>query len=106
MSSVQLYNTLERDVKPLRLINDGEVTIYSCGPTVYSYLHIGNWSSYIYWDVLVRMLKLTGYSVKWYMNITDVGHLVSDDDSGLTSRSRVLYSWTELMTQTPQLIAC
>ncbi len=82
MNSVKLYNTLEREIKPLQLINDGEVTIYSCGPTVYSYLHIGNWSSYIYWDTLVRTLKLTGYSVKWYMNITDVGHLVSDDDSG------------------------
>lgn len=59
-----------------------EVTIYSCGPTVYSYAHIGNLRTYIFMDALRRVLKLNGYHLKHVMNITDVGHLVSDGDEG------------------------
>lgn len=73
---------MTRSVEPFEPLSENSVSIYSCGPTVYHYLHIGNWSAYIYWDVLVRTLELQGLKVKWYMNITDVGHLVSDDDSG------------------------
>jgi cysteinyl-tRNA synthetase len=58
------------------------VSLYTCGPTVYNHLHVGNWAAYIYWDVLVRTLLLNGYTVERVMNITDVGHLVSDEDEG------------------------
>ncbi len=78
---IRLYNTLTRskdDFKPLGDI----VKIYTCGLTVYSQPHIGNWVGYIYWDVLIRLLKASGYSVERTQNITDVGHLTSDDDSG------------------------
>ncbi|HEX5744464.1 MAG TPA: cysteine--tRNA ligase [Candidatus Saccharimonadales bacterium] len=59
-----------------------EVTIYTCGPTVYDYAHIGHWFTYVRMDILVRTLKAGGFKPKWVMNITDVGHLVSDADEG------------------------
>jgi cysteinyl-tRNA synthetase len=60
----------------------GEVLLYTCGPTVYDYLHIGNWVAYVRWDILVRTLLANDYKVIRVMNITDVGHLVSDADEG------------------------
>jgi cysteinyl-tRNA synthetase len=79
---MQFYNTLSRHKDTLKPLEDSTVRLYTCGLTVYSQPHIGNWVGYIYWDVLVRTLTHAGYSVKRVQNITDVGHLVSDDDSG------------------------
>lgn len=79
---MKLYNTMTRTVEPLQPLEEGRVRIYTCGLTVYSQPHIGNWLGYIYWDVLVRTLRAEGYTVERTQNITDVGHLVSDDDSG------------------------
>src|SRR3569833_1881584 len=79
---MKLYNTLGRQLQSFEPINPQAVKIYTCGPTVYDYQHIGNYSGYIYWDVLVRLLKAKGYEVKRVMNITDVGHLASDADEG------------------------
>lgn len=79
---MKLLNTMSREVEMLQPIADNKVTIYTCGLTVYSQPHIGNWLGYIYWDVLVRTLRAEGYNVERTQNITDVGHLVSDDDSG------------------------
>ncbi|PID32681.1 hypothetical protein CR956_01215, partial [Candidatus Saccharibacteria bacterium] len=79
---MKLYNTMSRQVEELKPLEDKKVKIYNCGLTVYSHPHIGNWLGYIYWDVLVRLLRETGYQVERTQNITDVGHLVSDDDSG------------------------
>jgi cysteinyl-tRNA synthetase len=79
---MKLYNTLSRSVEELRTIENKKVRLYTCGLTVYSQPHIGNWVSYIYWDVLVRTLESRGYVVDRVQNITDVGHLVSDDDTG------------------------
>ena len=79
---IRLYNTPARKAETFRPINEKEVLVYTCGPTVYSYQHIGNYTMYIYWDLLVRMLIESGYSVKRVLNITDVGHLVSDADEG------------------------
>ncbi len=78
---MKLYNTLTRQLDVFKPIND-VVRIYTCGPTVYNYQHIGNYASYIYWDLLVRTLKANGYSVKRVLNLTDVGHLTSDGDEG------------------------
>ncbi len=78
----KLYNTLSGTKELLRTIEPGKVRIYTCGLTVYSQPHVGNWLGYIYWDVLVRTLLADGYDVKRTQNITDVGHLTSDDDSG------------------------
>lgn len=64
------------------MIKEGKVGIYSCGPTVYSSPHIGNMYAYVCWDVLVRSLDFLGYEVEQVINITDVGHLVADSDSG------------------------
>lgn len=77
---MKLYNHLSKKVEDCEL--DGEVTIYTCGPTVYDYPHIGNWYTFIRYDALVRTLRASGHKVNWVMNITDVGHLVSDADSG------------------------
>ncbi len=79
---MKLYNTLTRTVDEVKPLNAPEVTVYTCGPTVYDYLHVGNWFTYIREDLLIRTLKLSGLQPKWVMNITDVGHLVSDADEG------------------------
>lgn len=77
---IKLYNTLTRSVDEFTPSGD-KVSLYSCGPTVYDHLTIGNWTSYIRWDILARTLRQS-YTLNWYMNITDVGHLVSDADEG------------------------
>lgn len=79
---MKLYNTLTRDDEEIAPQNPPEVTLYTCGPTVYDYPHIGNWFTFIRYDILVRTLKATGLKPKWVLNITDVGHLVSDADEG------------------------
>lgn len=79
---MKLYNTLSRQIEELSPLEPGKVKIYTCGLTVYSQPHIGNWIGYIYWDVLVRTLQNAGYTVERTQNITDVGHLTSDDDNG------------------------
>ncbi len=79
---MKLYSTLTRQKEELRPIEEGTVSIYSCGPTVYQYAHIGNMRSYVFMDILRRVLKYNGYKLKHVMNITDVGHLVSDADEG------------------------
>lgn len=80
--TLKIHNTLTKKTEDFVPITDGKVTLYTCGPTVYNYLHIGNWAAYIYWDILVRTLIMNGYDVERVMNITDVGHLVSDADDG------------------------
>ena len=78
---LNLYNTLSRKKEEFTPIND-TVRIYSCGPTVYSFAHIGNFRAYVFMDTLRRVLKYNGYTLKHAMNITDVGHLESDADEG------------------------
>lgn len=79
---MNLYNTKTRTIEKFVPNNECEVTMYTCGPTVYHYAHIGNLRSYIMEDVLEKSLNYVGYNVKRCMNITDVGHLSSDSDSG------------------------
>lgn len=79
---MKLYNTLTRSVDDFTPLLNNHVKLYTCGLTVYSQPHIGNWLGYVYWDVLVRVLRENGYEVERTQNITDVGHLVSDDDQG------------------------
>ena len=79
---MKLYNTLTRQIEEFIPHTDGKVNMYTCGPTVYHYAHIGNLRSYIQEDVLEKSLRYVGYDVKRVMNITDVGHLTSDSDSG------------------------
>ena len=78
---MKLYNTADRKVEEFKPLSD-VVKIYTCGPTVYAEAHIGNLTAYIYWDLLVRALRAEGYEVKRVLNLTDVGHLVSDGDEG------------------------
>jgi len=76
------YNTLTRQKEEFNSIKPGEVGLYTCGPTVYNYAHIGNLRTYIFEDILKRVLIYNGYHVKHVMNITDVGHLSGDRDMG------------------------
>lgn len=76
---VQLFNTLGREKQVFEPMQAGEVRLYTCGPTVYAFAHIGNMRTFFFEDVLVRTLKYAGYNVTHVMNITDVGHLVNDD---------------------------
>ena len=79
---MKLYNTLHRKVEEFVPIEDKKVKMYTCGPTVYHYAHIGNLRTYVMEDVLEKSLNYIGYNVDRVMNITDVGHLTSDSDSG------------------------
>jgi len=77
-----LYNSLSRKKEEFEPIKSGEVGLYTCGPTVYNYAHIGNLRTYIFEDILKRVLLYNGYKVNHVMNITDVGHLTGDRDMG------------------------
>ena len=79
---MQIYNTLTKKKEIFKPIDEKQVGMYTCGPTVYHYAHIGNLRSYIMEDVLEKELRYEGYNVKRVMNITDVGHLSSDADTG------------------------
>jgi cysteinyl-tRNA synthetase len=79
---LRLFNTLTRSKDEFKPIKPGRVGIYTCGPTVYNYQHVGNYRTYVFEDVLIRSLELLGYEVQREMNITDVGHLTSQADEG------------------------
>jgi len=80
--SIQFYNSLTRKKEEFKPLQDKQAGIYTCGPTVYDYTHIGHLKRYIGDDILKRVLEYNGYEVKHVMNVTDVGHLVSDEDTG------------------------
>ena len=82
MNKLFLYNSLTRKKQEFKPIKKGAVGLYTCGPTVYNYAHIGNLRSYIFEDILKRVLLYNGYKVKHVINITDVGHLTGDMDMG------------------------
>ena len=82
MKKIKLYNTKNRAKQEFKPIKAGFVGLYTCGPTVYNYAHLGNLRCFLFEDVLKRVLKYNGYQVKHVMNITDVGHLTGDRDMG------------------------
>lgn len=95
---LKLYNTLTRTKEVFTPINSDQVTMYTCGPTVYNYAHIGNLRSYIFPDILKKLLTFIGYDVKQIINFTDVGHLTSDADDGddkieKAAKERGLNAW-------------
>ncbi len=79
---LRLYDTYTRRLRDFEPLHPPQVGLYACGPTVYDYAHIGNLRTYIFGDILRRVLEVNGYQVKHVMNITDVGHLTSDADTG------------------------
>ena len=79
---MKLYNQLTKKKETFKPLDPQNVKIYTCGPTVYSYAHIGNFFSYVYWDLLIRVIKANGWEPNRVLNITDVGHLASDADDG------------------------
>lgn len=79
---MKLYNTLTRTVEDIKPLQPPTATVYTCGPTVYDYAHIGHWFTYVRADLLIRTLRISGLEPVWVMNITDVGHLTSDADDG------------------------
>src|SRR3989338_6782703 len=79
---LHLYNTLTRIKEPLKPIKKNIVSLYTCGPTVYNFAHIGNLRTYVFEDFLKRVLRYNNLKIKHVMNITDVGHLTSDADEG------------------------
>ena len=82
MAVIKFYNTLTREKDIFTPLREGAVGMYNCGPTVYNYAHIGNLRAYVFADVLRKTLEYGGYEVTQIINITDVGHLVSDEDEG------------------------
>jgi cysteinyl-tRNA synthetase len=96
--TLHLYDTFTRSLREFIPLNPPNVGLYTCGPTVYDYAHIGNLRTYIYWDILKRALVFNGWQVNHVMNITDVGHLTSDADTGddkmeLSARLKGLNAW-------------
>ncbi len=79
---LRLYNTLTKKIEEFKPLHPPVVTYYSCGPTVYDFAHIGHARTYVFADILQRVLEFDGFKVKRVMNITDVGHLTSDSDTG------------------------
>jgi cysteinyl-tRNA synthetase len=79
---LSLFDTFSRTVREFKPLHPPEVGLYTCGPTVYNYAHIGNLRTYVFEDILRRVLEFNRYTVRHVMNITDVGHLVSDADTG------------------------
>ncbi|WP_408589075.1 cysteine--tRNA ligase, partial [Novosphingobium sp.] len=84
-----LYNSLTRSLEPFVPVHSGEARVYSCGPTVYNYPHIGNMRAYVFADVLGRTLSFKGYKLTHVINITDVGHLTDDADAGEDKMERM-----------------
>lgn len=80
--SLTLFNSLTRQLEPFQPVHPGEARVYSCGPTVYNYPHIGNMRAYVFADILGRTLSHKGYKLTHVINITDVGHLTDDADAG------------------------
>lgn len=79
---IKFYNTLHHKLEKFKSLKKGQVKMYTCGPTVYWYQHIGNFRAYIFADIIKRVLIYNGYKVRHVINITDVGHLTDDADSG------------------------
>lgn len=79
---MRLYNSLSRRVEDFQPLDPPRVGLYTCGPTVYNFQHVGNYRTYVFEDTLKRALNLCGFQVRHVMNITDVGHLVSQADEG------------------------
>jgi cysteinyl-tRNA synthetase len=86
---IRLYNSLTRRVEPLVPLEPGRVGVYTCGSTVYKYAHIGNLRTYLFGDLLHRVLEYLGYEVRYVKNITDVGHMRNDDDASLPEEDRI-----------------
>lgn len=82
MEPLAFYNSLTRTIEPFQPLDPGNVRVYSCGPTVYNYAHIGNLRAYVFTDTLGRVLTWKGFLLTHVINITDVGHLTSDADAG------------------------
>ena len=82
---IQFYNSLTNQLEEFRSIEPGKVKMYSCGPTVYDFAHIGNFRSFLFGDVLRRFLELVGYEVEHVMNITDVGHMTDGEEDKMKS---------------------
>ena len=81
-SPLLLFNSLTRQLEEFKPQHEGQASVYSCGPTVYNYQHIGNMRAYVFADTLGRVLSYKGYALNHVINITDVGHLTSDADAG------------------------
>ena len=79
---LKLFNSLTRQLEPFQPVHPGEARVYTCGPTVYNYPHIGNMRAYVFADILGRTLAFKGYKLTHVINITDVGHLTDDADAG------------------------
>jgi len=82
MTELRLFNSLTRQLEPFTPVHEGEARVYTCGPTVYNYPHIGNMRAYVFADTLGRVLSYKGYKLTHVINITDVGHLTDDADAG------------------------
>ena len=78
--NLKVYNTITRNKEEFKPLEGNTVKIYNCGPTVYTYAHIGNFRTFLFDDTLRRVLEYLGYEVRQVMNITDVGHMTTDDD--------------------------
>ena len=105
--SLQLYNSLSRHVEPFEPADPKRVTVYTCGPTVYNHAHIGNWSTNIMADLLVRWLRASGYGVHYVMNITDVeDKIIRDSRAAGMDRASFAKKWTDIFFEAWDAVGC
>ena len=96
MPVLRLKNSFTKQIETFQPLQEGRVTMYSCGPTVYSFAHIGNFRSFLFADVLRRVLERNGYEVRHVMNITDVGHMTEDHLADASGEDKLAKAAREL----------
>jgi len=105
--SMQVHDSLTRRLLPFEPADPKHVTVYACGPTVYNHAHIGNWSSNITWDILVRWLRASGYGVHFVMNITDVeDKIIRDAEAAGEDRATFAERWTKAFFEDLETFGC
>src|SRR3546814_12234655 len=101
-SPLKLFNSLTRSLEIFEPVHPGEARVYSCGPTVYNYPHIGNMRAYVFADTLGRTLSYKGYKLTHVINITDLGHLTDDADAGAAKLAKAPAERAQSLWATPK----
>jgi cysteinyl-tRNA synthetase len=105
--ALRVHNSLTRRIEPFVPLDPPKVALYGCGPTVYAHVHVGNWSSFLFYDLFVRWLRASGYAVTYAMNITDVDDkIIRDAGKAGMDRAAFTKKWTDLFLQDLEALGC
>src|SRR5262245_61583305 len=105
--SLRIHNSLTRKIEPFQPGNRSRVTVYGCGPTVYGHVHIGNWTSFVFYDVVVRWLRESGYGVTYVENITDIDdRIIQSIAKSGEDRAAFTKRWEDAFFEGMDLLGC